>query len=400
MVVTLEDHLKLVASKVAFEKLDDPIEAFEVVNRRLGSLPPVSEKVRTRADQLQIDLNDEHFKKLQANQAPILNPEAGEPLPLCPTSEVEAELSILRKTGCGFSPEESFAISGSLRNLASEVSNITSLRFWGKILCRESDDYLIAEGLPESPEDPPEGSDEDGLGSGVNTHSYFACTDGVSWSRLPNATPAHIRASRLIKYLFTGDLKSPVDSFPLFPGTEAHLLRSQIARIVFATSLAPRGFYSLDDDGITNTEDFISPYPREVVWVHARPGILKNGKVKYPELPDEENAGERNRQLREMQFDPEVKPLSLAEAVTVRFYGQGIFEIAAVKSKNWPGAVTVFSGKKFFHFYCGYGLKEGGEFTIGGPGDVQGEAAEPEEQAEPHSLPKAPAVEEAPEAVN
>ena len=37
-------------------------------------------------------------------------------------------------------------------------------------------------------------------------------------------------------------------SYPPFPGTEAHYLRAQIARVAAATVVSPNGYYKLDDE--------------------------------------------------------------------------------------------------------------------------------------------------------
>lgn len=51
------------------------------------------------------------------------------------------------------------------------------------------------------------------------------------WYELPLVTPEQVKVARQIKYMFSGDIKSQVKSYPAFPGTEAHLLKAQIARI-------------------------------------------------------------------------------------------------------------------------------------------------------------------------
>jgi Radial spokehead-like protein len=48
---------------------------------------------------------------------------------------------MLELAGIGFSEEESFRISASIRRLADKY-NTTSIRFWGKILSRGKDYYV------------------------------------------------------------------------------------------------------------------------------------------------------------------------------------------------------------------------------------------------------------------
>lgn len=56
-------------------------------------------------------------------------------------------------------------------------------------------------------------------------------------------TPAQLRASRFIKYTFTGDLKAEIKSYPVFPGKEEHLLKAQLVRITHNCEVAPKGLY-------------------------------------------------------------------------------------------------------------------------------------------------------------
>ena len=408
MVVTgsLEKHLKAVTSKVLLEKSLDPVESFQIINRRLitGSSDSLD---ASRVDQAQVSKQEEYFSRLTSLLNPPANPEDKEPLKLCSVPNIEQELGIIRATGAGFSLEESFTLSVSLRKLAAEATGMSSVRLWGKILCRSDRDFVIAEAQPESPEDPPEGSDEDGLGTGVNTFAYYASTDYVTWSRLPNASPKHLKASRLIQYILTGSLEASVETFPLFPGTEANLLRSLIARISGSTILAPRGFYSLDDEGnVTTTEEYKYPLATDLVtcndWVYARKYILANGKTSYPHLPEEDNPETAELILklkREMNAEPLPKPITQiadnSSKWSIRKYWD-VSAIVAVRSKDWPGAVNVLQGSHFFHFYCGYGLKATDKYFIAAPVDIQREEGdELEEQPEPHLLPPPVVADEA-----
>jgi radial spoke head protein 4A len=61
-------------------------------------------------------------------------------------------------------------------------------------------------------------------------------------------TPEQIRTARLIKYVFTGELDSPVVSSPPFKGKEKHLLKAQIVRITHNCEIAPKGLYAPLED--------------------------------------------------------------------------------------------------------------------------------------------------------
>merc|ERR1719230_189343 len=99
---------------------------------------------------------------------------------------------MFRWAGVGFSQQESYHISESLRRLAAETPSIESLRLWGKVLGTEGD-YLVAEGMltsipkptgddvevpvpvmPDSPE-----YDVEPRGEGANSFTYWVCKDAT-----------------------------------------------------------------------------------------------------------------------------------------------------------------------------------------------------------------------------
>jgi radial spoke head protein 4A len=59
--------------------------------------------------------------------------------------------------------------------------------------------------------------------------------------------PGDVRASRMIKVLFTGNLEWDIITNPYFFGKEKHYLRAQIARIQHGTSVIPKGMYKLGE---------------------------------------------------------------------------------------------------------------------------------------------------------
>ncbi|CAF1666580.1 unnamed protein product, partial [Didymodactylos carnosus] len=66
--------------------------------------------------------------------------------------------------------------------------------------------------------------------------------------QLPMVTSDQIRLARSIRRLFTGNLESKVQSQPLFPGVEKHLLRAQVQRISAGTQLGPLNYFKLPND--------------------------------------------------------------------------------------------------------------------------------------------------------
>ena len=72
---------------------------------------------------------------------------------------------------------------------------------------------------------------------------------------LPHTTPKHVSVARQIRKLFTGRLTASVVCYPPFPGTEAELLRAQIARITAGTHVSPLGLYTFDEEEDEDDED-------------------------------------------------------------------------------------------------------------------------------------------------
>ena len=130
---------------------------------------------------------------------------------------------------------ETFRIMKSLKTLAKETG-AGFIRFFGKISGTERD-YYVAEGTVEAGEEGGEGgdskpADQEARGTGVNKYVYWV-TDSVleKWTKLPDISPAEIRAARQIKILLTGDLERPIFTNPFYFGKEKNYLRAQISRI-------------------------------------------------------------------------------------------------------------------------------------------------------------------------
>ncbi|VDK34246.1 unnamed protein product [Taenia asiatica] len=344
---------------------------------------------------------------------------------LCSTS------SMFKCTGEGLSTSEFFKIQLAIKKIIADYP-VESIRFWGKIFGIHNDYYIIEctpgdsdvfednvkkdlvqeetesndwkpveaapnffniligfyniradPSLPKSiwkpyPETPPEE-----VGKGVNSRVYFVSNFPCGpYSRLPHAEPKQIVVSRLIYSPFTGDLTASVASFPPFPGTEAHYLRAQIARISAATQLAPQNFYHLrlesDDDGedeegneevvqveCEENEEYVAQPLDEMdleQWVHCRPYILPQGRVNWWNPLEAENVTESDANssddgntvppLRGLGVEPQPErgpPIltPIAEDLevqgqipwTIRRYPGGPY--LRVSSVLWPGAHTV-----------------------------------------------------------
>lgn len=115
-----------------------------------------------------------------------------------------------------------------LKKLAKEVE---SCRFFGKILGTEQDYYIAECKLQEGAEAEEEGVERDPdfepNGSGVNTNTYFVTHSTMGeWKRLPDVSPAEIKAARQVKVLFSGDLERDIFTNPFFFGKEKIYLRA------------------------------------------------------------------------------------------------------------------------------------------------------------------------------
>ena len=170
-----------------------------------------------------------------------------------------AESKVFEWAGIGFGEREAYAIQKSLKGL-STTSTASQVRFWGKIHGTQKD-YYIAEGVLEGEDEVPEGEEEaekpkdfEPRGGGVNKYCYWVNDNPVkgSWVKLPDISPDEIKASRLIKVSFTGDLDRKIFTNPFFLGSEKIYLRAQIARISHSTTLVAAGVWKVgepDDDG-------------------------------------------------------------------------------------------------------------------------------------------------------
>jgi radial spoke head protein 4A len=121
---------------------------------------------------------------------------------------------------------------------------------------------------------------------------------GSEWTELPLVTPQQLRSSRLIKYVFSGDLNKKVVSSPPFDGQEKHLLKAQLVRITHNCEIVPKGLYApLEEnpDEVDFAEEFKMPDFAEQAnlenWVHFNPYILKQGRATYfvdPKIPEDQ----------------------------------------------------------------------------------------------------------------
>ncbi|KAF7384842.1 hypothetical protein HZH66_011928 [Vespula vulgaris] len=369
-------------------------------------------------------------------------------------------LFYFEQTGVGLPRSEMILLNLAIRKLASSVpienvsivtenSSLREYRFWGKILGNPKNYYVVEaelnedelrrrleqvtaaeeireENREERVQEEAEISGEDQekglqlvfpplpistwkipaevppeqIGTGVNAKVYFVCNRlGIDdWLELPPVTPQQIVISREIVRYFTGNLKTPIHTFPPFPGTEENYLRAEIARISAATDISPIGYFTfggLDEEeeideemeeGGTLTENVhYDPLPvKDLVdpsmsnWCHHTPYILKQGRTVWWDPREREEGTLREEEEEEGEEDetragdavretgpPLLTPLSedaILESVFPWTTRQSSFvqldtAVALVRSNIWPGAYAFAVDRRFANVYIGWGHK-------------------------------------------
>ncbi|VDM18787.1 unnamed protein product [Hydatigera taeniaeformis] len=311
-------------------------------------------------------------------------------------------------TGEGLDASECFKLKIAFKKIDADYP-IESIRFWGKIFGTHNDYYII-ECIPGD-----SSIFEDNAGNETIQE------DNDLNSREP------VQAIFNICSHLTGDLTATVDCFPPFPGTEAHYLRAQVARISAATQLAPQNFFQLrqddNDDGgeeeeedeemvqveCEENEEYVAQPLDEMEleqWVHCRPYILPQGRVTWwnpLEVEDETGSesgstGDDNKipPLRGfgVEHQPERGPPILTPITedlevhgqvpwTIRRFPGGLY--LRISSLLWPGAHTIAWEGAFENVYVGWGLKATGPggFQTTLPAIQHETIEEPVEQTDP-----------------
>ncbi|XP_043255228.1 radial spoke head protein 6 homolog A [Colletes gigas] len=255
---------------------------------------------------------------------------------------------------------------------------------------------LVFPPLPTHSWKPPPEVPAERIGSGVNAKVYFVCNEpGLDkWIELPTVTPQQILIARQIVRCCTGNLETPIHTFPPFPGTEKNYLRAQIARISAATQISPIGFFTFggedeeeepgeepEEGGVLSENAHYDPLPiKDLVdpsmsnWCHHTQYILKQGRTVWwnPAKEDEEVKEELEDEEEEAKTGvqrevgpPLLTPLSEDAIVdtiipwTVRQSSRVLpdLAVALVRSNTWPGAFAFACGRRIDNVYIGWGHK-------------------------------------------
>lgn len=234
--------------------------------------------------------------------------------------------------GIGFGQQEIYRLQKSLKELAKKES-ASKLRFFGKIRGTWRD-YYIAEGEVEGGDEGGEEGEEkpadmEPKGEGVNKFTYWVSHQSFdTWSKLPDLTPADIKAARSIKVLFTGDLDRTIYTNPFFFKKEKEYLRAQIARIVHSTTLCPVGLFKLDEDDPRKVEpveedeegNVKKPTTKQMsspsMWCHINDSILLCNRCNHmdPVAAEDQEDFDEEAEKKKMQlkdpFEPKLKVIT------------------------------------------------------------------------------------------
>jgi len=384
------DHLTEVLTNVCINSSEKPVENFHKISRE------VLENSLTWSEEpapLKLDLSKQaESTSLFQVQKPMSEPDnatAARTRVRADTyiPDIVAEQELLNWTGVAVGGVNATRIMLSVRQLAAAHPELKGVRFFGKILGRTADYYICEGEVTECDEAPPKGLKPNHEGkrnfekaAQHNRFKYYVCSSpGAPWTALPNLFYYQLLAVPNIKRFFTGNLDTPMRTFPPFPGvTEAEYLRARIAHIAERTVISPAGFFNeqpLDLEatpkrhahGIVPNPDWA---PADDLSGYKAEAWPATGWVRhYPEVPGIDEFGEDfvpDETGKWPDIDPEpwpLRPLTDEEdahlwvARQCSYQYQKLAPVCLI-SRLYPGAVTVLKGKQFVNFYIGMGNLE------------------------------------------
>lgn len=370
----LYEHLTELLMKILIERPKNAYDSFELISADVKANPlspdpdfAQGKSLPLSVEQLEKQLNwtNNCSKMLKIPDEP---PEDnGVKFP-----DLMEEASLLEWAGVSLGRGEVYRLYLSIKRLAESLPpEVERIRFFGKISTRTLPYYVLECVSPEEEE----GIDElkqEGK-AGANKFIYYVSQSveagNATWTKLPNVTMRQVVQSRQFKRLLTGSLDSPVPSYPPFDGSERHLLRTQIARIVGATSISPDGFFTLSEDDPPNVvpsepEVLNEAFPKPSselkepdAWKHHESDLNRVGRITaMPEQLDEAGEPIVVEDPESQEASPQLDPIK-AEQWSLRLCpgGSGTSGSSAVVARSllWPGAVAVASGRRFLNIYVG-----------------------------------------------
>lgn len=289
----------------------------------------------------------------------------------CLYPDLVDEASILEWAGVSLGRAEIYRLYLSIKALADSIAGDNRARFFGKIYTRGEPYYVVEMNSVYEGEEEIDPKKQEGK-EGANKYTYFVSQNieaGVpSWTKLPEVKAAQVVAASQFKRYLTGDLEAPVPTFPVFDGVEKNLLRAQIARIAGATSISPDGFFEIEEDSdppvlkLAEGEALNERFPKAAEelkdpeqWKHHE--IELNALGRATALPPQED--ENGEPIEEEDPVPVTEILNPINPDTWSLRtgpsGAGVasFACAVAKSITWPGAVSVYQGRRFVNVYVG-----------------------------------------------
>lgn len=244
---------------------------------------------------------------------------------------------------------------------------------------------------------------------GTNKNVYYVTNDLTGdWTELPDVRPSHLKISRNISYLFTGNLNRKIVTNPHFDGLEKDYLRCQIARISFNTTIIP----STNHYKVAEPEAPYKPLEKneeskplkinEILsmknWIHFNPSILNEGRINHfpreaPEGTEDAEAFQANF-VKKDPFDKRMKSIAeddhlpssipniklpswkMSHAYDDKIYtnpniklgspeeeaenpkdNSANYTLICLRSLRWPGAHIIRYKAENYNIYFGWGQK-------------------------------------------
>eukprot|EP00830_Metopus_es_P004108 TRINITY_DN137_c0_g1_i1.p1 TRINITY_DN137_c0_g1~~TRINITY_DN137_c0_g1_i1.p1 ORF type:complete len:482 (-),score=119.79 TRINITY_DN137_c0_g1_i1:21-1466(-) len=412
---TLIEHVKEIFNRIILNPGKYPLDKFEEVSyliklTRLKLKQPLADKEVKQLTAL-ITERQIWIQKYLSQLAVDKAQEFLKPLGVIPN--IMAESKMFQWAGVSIGDDDWYLIYKAVK-LLSIQTGCAKIRFWGKILCKEKDVYVI-EMKANNDEDYACPPGEEKRGKGLNENVYWVTNNLLSeWQRLPDVKVKDIVQARLIKKMLTGNLDAPVNSYPFYSGKEEALLRAQIARITASTIIVPGGVYApkaaensvgevefAEEAALGGFAELKGPEK----WVHYNLNILKNGRTEYiprpgaadpaADIEEQKTAEAPIERLKAINEDEKVGAL---EAWRRNVYGDEqqynpvppktatlCYGVIALRPVRWPGAITVYQNGKWQSLYVGYGIKNAGDpFVPIGPAAMGVDQEDPEEAPEPN----------------
>lgn len=369
------DHISEILLRLVAEQPDDSLELFEHLSFVIKGARPAaaatgnSDAEAARAAAAEWSAN---CLKLITGEK---DPETEEFIP--PPDDADEKLEDIvhvaedfEWAGVAIGEEEAIRLKQSMVQTLGNNESIEQLRFWGKILGKNADYYVL-----EATQDGILTEEEEADSSyepAANKYAYYVSNElGKAFTQLPNVSAGHISGARSFRKFFSGDLAAPVAAHPPFAGTEAHLLRATVALINGETTVAPSYFYAegeAEEEGQVvqevvegeqmEDEEFVAPTGAQLAasgvsgFRTYTPPHLENGYIGIPQIPDPQDPESTIPDPNAPKPQPAYRELS-ADEWTVELSNTN----CTLRSQVWPGLTTLANGRKAVRVYFGYGVR-------------------------------------------